>query len=411
MSRLPPARLGLAPALLALALTAAPAAAQTDYFWNAPTGGTGTWDTATQLWSTTATGPVDYTWTNSRTERANFGNTGGIVSISSGPITAYGVNFTADGYTIGLGTLTLAGAGGLVSVGSGLTATINSTLAGTVGLTKSGAGTLVLGGTNTFTGPVAVNAGVLSVSADANLGTAPGVATPGSIVLNTGTLLATSTFTLDPNRGVTVGTGTSGGAGTVNVAANQTLTYNGVIANNGGVASQLNKTGAGTLVLGGANTYTGGTFISNGTVILNNLQGLGTAGQQTVAPTGSNDGGLLINVAGNFGRLVAMGVLNDTGTGRAVVGSQTGVSGDVTFTASSFPVRRSFTIQAGATRTIFGMQIVQGGTTTANITISAPVAATTVAQKVVFTNPRDGQHLRRHHHRRRGRAERRPAVR
>ncbi len=48
-------------ALALLAISAAPAAAQTDYFWNAPTGGTGNWDLATANWGTAAAGPLNYT--------------------------------------------------------------------------------------------------------------------------------------------------------------------------------------------------------------------------------------------------------------------------------------------------------------------------------------------------------------
>ena len=96
--------------LVALLLLAAPASAQTDFFWNAPTGGDGTWDLATQNWATTSGGPVDYTWLNNSNERANFGNTAGTVTLGTG-ITTFGVNFATTGYTITGNTLTLAGAG------------------------------------------------------------------------------------------------------------------------------------------------------------------------------------------------------------------------------------------------------------------------------------------------------------
>ena len=62
-------------ALAALCLTAAPAAAQTDYWWNAPTGGVGNWDTTAIKWSTTNAAAPTYVWSNSGTERANIGGT------------------------------------------------------------------------------------------------------------------------------------------------------------------------------------------------------------------------------------------------------------------------------------------------------------------------------------------------
>jgi autotransporter-associated beta strand protein len=52
------------------------------------------------------------------------------------------------------------------------------------------------------------------------------------------------------------------GNGTINVDGSTTLTYNGIIAGTG----DLTKSGAGTLVLGGANTYTGATTIANGSL-------------------------------------------------------------------------------------------------------------------------------------------------
>src|SRR5690349_15173941 len=80
-------------ALLASALFSSQAHAQTDYFWNAPNGNTGTWDASNQTWSTLAAGPLDYTWQNNGNERANFGNTAGTVTLGA-PITANGINFS-----------------------------------------------------------------------------------------------------------------------------------------------------------------------------------------------------------------------------------------------------------------------------------------------------------------------------
>ncbi|MEI6235469.1 MAG: C25 family cysteine peptidase [Planctomycetota bacterium] len=60
-------------------------------------------------------------------------------------------------------------------------------------ITKSGPGTLVLSGTNTFTAPLNIDAGVVSVALPANLNSAS--ATPPQIGLNGGTLLATANLT------------------------------------------------------------------------------------------------------------------------------------------------------------------------------------------------------------------------
>jgi fibronectin-binding autotransporter adhesin len=156
--------------VVALAVSSAgPAVGQTDYYWNAPAGGAGQWDLATANWSTAAGGPLNYTWTNSGTERANFGGVGGSVTLSTA-ITAYGLNFTADGFALAGSTLAPIGAGGGIDVSAGSTATINSVLAGTVGFTKTGTGTLVLGGANTFSGRATVSAGTVVLTSATALG-------------------------------------------------------------------------------------------------------------------------------------------------------------------------------------------------------------------------------------------------
>jgi outer membrane autotransporter protein len=123
-------------------------------------------------------------------------------------------------------------------------------------LKKIGTGTLTLAGANTYTGITTINAGVLSISQDANLGTAPAAAVADQLTLNGGTLQATASFTLNANRGVTL----NGGGGTFDVTAANLLTYDGVITGTG----DLTKIGTGTLALGGVNTYTGSTTVNAG---------------------------------------------------------------------------------------------------------------------------------------------------
>ncbi|WP_254555413.1 autotransporter-associated beta strand repeat-containing protein, partial [Salmonella enterica] len=49
-----------------------------------------------------------------------------------------------------------------------------------------------------------------------------------------------------------------------------------VDANSGRNGQSLTKTGAGTLILKAENTYTGGTTISEGTLVANNVEALGS---------------------------------------------------------------------------------------------------------------------------------------
>ncbi len=63
-----------------------------------------------------------------------------------------------------------------------------------------------------------------------------------------------------------------GGAVNVDVTdATSSLTVSGILSDGG----SLTKTGAGTLILNGANTYTGGTTINDGRLALGNNSALG----------------------------------------------------------------------------------------------------------------------------------------
>ena len=128
-----------------------------------------------------------------------------------------------------------------------------------------GSGTLILTGNNTYVG-VTLNGGVFSVSSDANLGTVPGSATAGNIIISGGVLLATANFTMNSNRGIGVGPASGTGSGEIDVAAGMALTYGGIIANNGGTGCLTAGSGSntGTLALGGTNTYTGSTTVKAG---------------------------------------------------------------------------------------------------------------------------------------------------
>ncbi len=133
---------------------------------------------------------------------------------------------------------------------------------------------------------------------------------------------ATGTFTIDNqnsgNRDLTL---TLGASGTLNVTnALGTLAITTVIGETGGTRS-ITKTGAGTLILGSANTYTGTTTVSAGVLNIQNATALGTttngttvgssatlqmqggittgAEQLTISGTGaSGQNGALVNVSG-----------------------------------------------------------------------------------------------------------------
>ncbi|WP_139974596.1 autotransporter-associated beta strand repeat-containing protein [Ochrobactrum sp. CGA5] len=137
--------------------------------------------------------------------------------------------------------------------------TLDGVLSGTGALNKSGTGTLVLGGTNTYEGGTDIKSGILQISKDGNLGKS-GVA----VVIGAGAELQFSDA-VTSDRNITLGT-----TGSIIDTVKDTSTLSGVIS-----GGELHKTGAGTLVLSGTNTYDGGTFLEGGVIQVNADDNLG----------------------------------------------------------------------------------------------------------------------------------------
>ena len=218
-------------------------------------------------------------------------------SATYGQLTGIVVSNPGNGYT-SAPMITLIGGGGTgAEIGTVTTAANTSG-----GLTKSGAGILTLSGTtaNTFTGMSHVIAGELALSKTAGIDAIAGNITLGdgstaavlrlvnsdqiadsSVITFNGSGANAGIFRLN-NRNETVGgLSSSGGAGivenesgsaatstlTVNVSSG-TQTFSGILRNGDGIGTDgtmaLTKTGAGTQVLSGANTYSGATTVSEG---------------------------------------------------------------------------------------------------------------------------------------------------
>jgi len=156
---------------------------------------------------------------------------------------------------------TIAGAGAIqLNAGSQLTLSGNSSgkvfsgvLSGNGALVKGGTHQLTLTGSNTHSGGTAINGGIMTISSNANLGSA---AAP--LSFNGGTLRTSGTFTID--RSVTLNTNGS------TIDANGNLLVSGAFAGPG----SLTKSAGGTLQLtGDSPSYAGPIYAESGTLLVN----------------------------------------------------------------------------------------------------------------------------------------------
>jgi autotransporter-associated beta strand protein len=121
------------------------------------------------------------------------------------------------------------------------------------------------------------------------------------------------TFTLDANRGISL----TNSGGTLHQTAGTVLTVDGPITSTG--AGNLNKSGPGTLVLTNTNTYSGGTFINDGTLQLSgSAASLGTG--FTVVQTGTTSNTSLVIDSG------VTNAINDNSTLQLFGGGGAGVA-------------------------------------------------------------------------------------
>ena len=202
----------------------------------------------------------------------------------------------------GSGTLTISGTGGVVRQPGTAAANLYVTTGsnniiisapiqdhtGALTLVKSGANTgLALSGTNTFSGGVALDAGTLQLDSNTALGTGPLTIFGGALnsVTNftnasTNPVTINADFTFSGSSSMNLGTGaislgTAAGTARTITPTPMSSTLGGVISN-GTTANALIKAGGGTLVLSGANAYTGGTTVSAGTLSARSASALGT---------------------------------------------------------------------------------------------------------------------------------------
>lgn len=156
--------------------------------------------------------------------------------------------------------------------GDGLTISIPILANGASSLTKTGAGSLTLSAANTYTGPTTVVAGTLTVGSTGSLEDSVAVTVNGGTYANNATNDTVGTVTL--KNGVIGGT-----------AIHQASSYaveNGMVTGRLGGFGALTKTTAGQVILSAANTYSGGTVVSGGTLTVSRAGSLDDLGSITI---------------------------------------------------------------------------------------------------------------------------------
>ncbi|EBI9515436.1 AIDA autotransporter-like protein ShdA [Salmonella enterica] len=263
---------------------------------------------------------------------------GQVVKSGDGALTLSGANSYSGGTLISDGTLV---ASNVEALGTG-DVTDNATLAlntggtfdnaisGSGNVVKSGDGTLTLSGSNTYTGGTLISDGTLVASNVEALGTGD-VTNDATLALNTGGDFTNNisgsgqvvksgddTLTLSGANSYTGGTLISSGTlvatnvdalGSGDVTDNATLELNtgGTFDNAISGSGNVVKSGADTLTLSGSNSYTGGTTISGGTLVASNVEALGTGDVTNNATLELNTGGDFINNIGGTGRVEKSG--------------------------------------------------------------------------------------------------------
>ena len=280
---------------------------------------------------------------------SNGALTSGTLTINGGEIRAAdgardissAVSLTLNGnFTLGRST-TFAGT---VALGNDITITSSNPDAGGVGSSAfygviSGGhsltfqdgtnpiGAIILGGANTYTGGTTIKSGTVAINASERLANTGALAITGGIFSMGAFSETVGAFSL--TSGAVTGSGTL-------TTASATVSAGSISAALAGGA--LSKTGSGTVVLTGNNTYSGGTSISGGVLQIGNG---GTSGSISGAVALSNNAALTFDRSTEMtfgGAISGAGSLNKAGAGRLILTGDSTHSGGTSVTGGVLQV-------------------------------------------------------------------------
>lgn len=278
---------------------------------------------------------------------------------------AFGAGLFVEGsnVTFGAGSYTVSDVITDLNASAGNTTTANGVggVGGSSSVTVNGS-TLTLSAANTYTGGTTLTSGTLVIGNNQAIGSGTLAMAAGTTLsfLNSGNFTVTNPITIagDPNFTPPAGT---------------TQTIASAIAD-GATPGTLAMQGPGTLVLSGANTYSGGTLVSGGTL---QISGAGTLGA-TTGPLGVSAGTLdLGGTTQTTGALTLTGGTIQNGTlDSAAFGVQSGAISAILGGAGALTKSGAGTVTMSATNSYTGATTIDGGTlsVTGDISSSSGVA-------------------------------------
>ncbi len=313
---------------------------------------------------------------------ANNGITGTIAGIVSG---AYQLSIN-PGNT---GTIVLSGnntfSGGLWIRGGTVTGTSNANAFGTGAITLGDSSTptvaarlnVNLASTNVVTNAIILSSGVTAALTISNPNTGSQGVLTGGVTGNNNLVLSHTAAAV--NGGIRFHTGSVNNAGTVtNLGTGTgTITIDSVIGSN--VTGVIQNSSTSALTLGGANVFSGGVTLSQGTLNINNAAALGTGTFTITSGTINNGAAAAITLSTNNtqtwnGDFTFTGTRNlNMGTGAVSLGSTAGAR-TVTVTANTLTVGGAISdgVATGLTKAGDGTLVLSGiSTYTGPTTVTA----------------------------------------
>lgn len=246
-----------------------------------------------------------------RLANANALAGGGAITFAGGTL-QYTASNTVD-YSARI-TSSTARAVAVDTGGQSVTWATGLAVSNTAGLAKSGNGALILTASNSYLGPTTVSSGTLQIGNGGTVGS------------------------IDPSSAVSIG---SGGA----LVFNRSDNYGGSFANVLSGTGRLVLT-SGSLVLVGANTFSGTTQIAGGTLSIGSGTNTGS-----LAGTIENNGSLLFNRSGNlaFGGVISgSGGLAKAGAGTLTLSATSTYSGKTTVQGGAININSLGNVNGGA---------------------------------------------------------------